>query len=122
VPGRPRQSLAAPDPDGVVSRRDEHHDGACHQLGDEEILGRFADAWRVAPGASLLDDTSVPAAPVTAPTTAAAQFSSAAAFGQAIAGELVPTNAAAYDPGVPLQVAHAPPAGDFLAAATLHPS
>ena len=91
-------------------------------LSGDELLGRFADAWRVAPGASLLDDTSGPAAPVMAPTPAATQFSSAAAFGQAIAGELVPTNAAAYDPGVPLQGTPAPSAGDFLAASPLHPS
>jgi len=30
-------------------------------LGDDQLLGAFADAWRVAPGASLFDDRSVPA-------------------------------------------------------------
>src|SRR6267143_2145021 len=34
-------------------------------LSDDQILGVFADAWRVAPGASLFDDSG-PAVPATA--------------------------------------------------------
>jgi hypothetical protein len=35
-------------------------------LSTDQILGGFADAWRVAPGASLFDDRSAPAASATA--------------------------------------------------------
>ena len=60
-------------------------------LSDAEILGVFADAWRVAPGASLLDDTHAPAA---------APFNPAV-FVQAMAADLVSSNATSDDPGVP---------------------
>ena len=72
---------------------------------DAEILGVFADAWRVAPGASLLDDSS----------------RATAALVQAMSGELVPASAA-HDFGVPLQTANSQSAGDILAASLQHSS
>ena len=69
---------------------------------DAEILGVFADAWRVAPGASLLGDTT-------------------SALVQAMSGELVPGNGAA-DFSAPLLSANYQSAGDLLAASLLHPS
>jgi hypothetical protein len=71
----------------------------------DEILGPFADAWRVAPSASLLDETLTPAV---------------AAFGQAIAGELVPTGIAAHDLGAMSQDAIPPSAASLVVPSTLH--
>jgi RTX calcium-binding nonapeptide repeat (4 copies) len=72
---------------------------------DAEILGVFADAWRVAPGASLLDDSS----------------RAATALVQAMSGELVAANAAP-DFSAPLQNANSQSAGDILAASLQHSS
>ena len=72
---------------------------------DAEILGVFADAWRVAPGASLLGDSS----------------RATTALVQAMSGELVPANAAP-DFSVPLQNANSQSAGDILAASLQHSS
>ena len=82
-------------PDGTV----------LHQPSDAEILDIFADAWRVAPGASLLGDGS----------------RATAALVQAISGELVPANAAP-DFSVPLQNANSQYAGDLLAASPQYSS
>ena len=64
----------------------------------DDILGVFANAWRVAPGASLLDQPIAPAA---------------AAFGQAMAGQFVPNGIVTRDPGAP---SHEEPAHTWLAA------
>jgi hypothetical protein len=81
-------------------------DGAVlHQPSDAEILGVFAEAWRVAPGASLLGDGS----------------RATAALVQAISGELVPANAAP-DFSAPLQNANSQYAGDLLAASPQYSS
>ena len=80
-------------PDGSVLRQ---------PLSDDEILGVFADAWRVAPGTSLLDDRSSPALLL--------QYVSAMG-GDAVAGAPVPT-------GATLQGAISPSAGDLAAAFT----
>ena len=90
-------------PDGTV----------LHQPSDAEILGVFADAWRVAPGASILGDEPIMAATPGARATAA--------LVQAISGELAPA-AAAHDFSMPLQNANAQSAGDLLAASSLHAS
>jgi hypothetical protein len=63
-------------------------------LSSDELLGSFADAWRVAPGTSLLDDMSVPAVPVTAISPATLQFISAAADASAEAP--IPTDATSF--------------------------
>jgi hypothetical protein len=76
-----------------------------HRPSDAEILGVFADAWRVAPGASLLDDGS----------------RATAALVQAMSGELVPANGA-NDFSVPLQNANSQYAGDLVAASPPHSS
>jgi hypothetical protein len=77
-------------------------------LSDEEILGRFADAWRVAPGGSLFDD-SAPAAPGTAFSPALLlQYMSA--MGDATAG------GASHDLGATFRGAVS--ADPFFAAAT----
>ena len=78
---------------------------SCYHPSDAEILGVFADAWRVAPGASLLDDSS----------------RATAALVQAMSGELVPASAA-HDFSVPLQNANSQSAGDLLAASLQHSS
>ena len=82
-------------PDGTV----------LHHPSDAEILGVFADAWRVAPDASLLGDSS----------------RATAALVQAMSGELVPASAAP-DFSVPLQNANSQYAGDLLAASPQHSS
>ncbi len=70
---------------------------------DAEILGVFADAWRVKPDSSLLDDTHGP---------------NPALLVQAMAADLVPHGAAAYDPGPPHQDANAQ--AYLLASSPLH--
>ena len=87
-------------PDGSVLRQ---------PLSDDEILGVFADAWRVAPGASLLND-SAPAAPVTADPHATSQLVQfmAAMGGDASAGALVPTGAASSHSAGDLAAAFTP--------------
>jgi hypothetical protein len=74
--------------------------GLLQPLGDDGLLDSFANAWRVAPGASLLDDS-----------PALLQFVSA------IAGAPGPADAAPHDLGAPLQGANSPSAADFLAGA-----
>ena len=82
-------------PDGTV----------LHHPSDAEILGVFADAWRVAPDASLLGDGS----------------RATAALVQAMSGELVPANAA-HDFSAPLQNANSQYAGDLAAASAQYSS
>ena len=76
---------------------------SCYQPSDAEILGVFADAWRVKPDSSLLDDTQAP---------------NPAPLVQAMAADLVPHGAAAYDPGPPHQDANAQ--ANLLAPSPLH--
>jgi hypothetical protein len=77
-------------------------------LSDDQILGGYADAWRVAPGASLFDDRPAPAAPATAfPPALLLQFMSA--MGDATAGA---------DLNATLQGAVSPSADHLFAAAT----
>ena len=78
-------------PDGSVLRQ---------PLSNDEILGAFADAWRVTPGGSLLDDRSSPALLL--------QYMSAMGGDS---GAPVPT-------GATLQGAMSPSAGDLAAAFT----
>jgi len=80
-------------PDGSVLRQ---------PLSNDEILGAFADAWRVAPATSLLDDRSSPALLL--------QYMSAM-DADAVAGAPVAS-------GVTLQGAMSPSAGDLAAAFT----
>jgi T5SS/PEP-CTERM-associated repeat protein len=80
-------------PDGTV----------LHQPSDAEILDIFADAWRVKPDSSLLDDPHGP---------------NPATLVQAMAAELVPHGAATYDPGLPHQDANAQ--ANLLAPSLLH--
>jgi hypothetical protein len=80
-------------PDGTVLRQ---------PLSDEEILGVFANAWRVAPGTSILD-----------------QIPPAASLVQAMAANLVPTSVSSPEASVQPQE-HT--AGDHLAASPLRPS
>ena len=76
-------------------------------LSSDQILGGFAEAWRVAPGASLFDDRPAPAAPGTALLL---QYMSA--MGDATAG------AASHDLNAALQGAVSPSADHLLAAVT----
>jgi hypothetical protein len=79
-------------------------------LSDDQILGVFADAWRVAPGASIFDDSGA-AVPATASSHALMlQFMSA--MGDATAG------AASHDLNATLQGAVSPSADHLFAAAT----
>src|SRR5216684_8284883 len=78
-------------------------------LSADQILGGFADAWRVAPGASLFDDRSTPAAPATA-FSPALLLQHMSAMGDATAG------ATSNDLNATLQGARS--ADHFLAAAT----
>jgi hypothetical protein len=72
-------------------------------LSEGQVLHAFADAWRVAPGHSLLDD-------------------SHAAFVQAMAADFTPPGAISSDPLAAHQEANAPSAGNFLAVSSLHPT
>jgi hypothetical protein len=65
-----------------------------------------ADAWRVAPGASLLDETT----------------GSATAFSQAMASELVPTGVDSHDPGMTSQDTTSQSAATFMASSKPHSS
>ncbi|HEX9557677.1 MAG TPA: VWD domain-containing protein, partial [Reyranella sp.] len=85
-------------PDGSVLRQ---------PLSNDEILGAFADAWRVAPGTSLLDDSG-PAVPMAAFSPLLLQYMSVMG---ADAGAPVPT-------GTTLQGAVSSSAGDLAAAFT----
>jgi T5SS/PEP-CTERM-associated repeat protein len=76
-------------------------------LSNDQILGGFADAWRVAPGASLFDDRSAPAASATALLL---QYMSA--MGDATAG------AASHDLNATLQGVASQSADHLLAATT----
>jgi hypothetical protein len=62
-------------------------------LSDEQILGVFADAWRVAPAASLFDDNPGPAVPASASSALLLQFI-AAMGADASAGAPASTDAA----------------------------
>jgi T5SS/PEP-CTERM-associated repeat protein len=78
-------------------------------LSTDQILGSFAEAWRVAPGASLFDDRPAAAAPGTAFSPALLlQYMSA--MGDA-------TGAAAHDLGAAVQGAVSPSADHLFAAA-----
>ena len=79
-------------------------------LSTDQILGSFAEAWRVAPGASLFDDRPAAAAPGTAFSPALLlQYMSA--MGDA-------TGAAAHDLNTTLQGAVSPSTDHLFAAAT----
>jgi von Willebrand factor type D domain len=79
-------------------------------LSSQQILGTFADAWRVAPGASLFDDRSTATGTGTSFSPALLlQYMSA--MGDATAG-------ASHDLGATLQGAATPSADQLLAAAT----
>jgi VWD domain-containing protein len=77
-------------PDGTV----------LHHPSDADLLGVFANAWRVQPGSSLLDDPPHPAI-----------------LAQAMAANLVPADGASVGPGLPQQDANAP---TLLAPSPLH--
>jgi hypothetical protein len=77
-------------------------------LSDDQILGVYADAWRVAPGASLFDDGSGPGTSFS--PALFLQFMSA--MGDATAG------AAAHDLSATLQGAVSPSADHLFAATT----
>ncbi len=79
-------------------------------LSDAQILGSFADAWRVAPGASLFDDRPAAATPGSSFSPALLlQYMSA--MGDA-------AGVAAHDLGATLQGAASPTADHLFAAAT----
>jgi T5SS/PEP-CTERM-associated repeat protein len=79
-------------------------------LSDAQILGSFADAWRVAPGASLFDDRPA-AAPPGSSFSPALLLQYMSAMGDS-------AGAAAHDLGATLQGAISPTADHLLAAAT----
>jgi T5SS/PEP-CTERM-associated repeat protein len=76
----------------------------------DDMIGGFADAWRVAPGASLLLDAAA------APAASAATLQ----LINAIAGTPFPPGAAASDLGATHQAANSPSTGDLFAATTPH--
>jgi T5SS/PEP-CTERM-associated repeat protein len=80
-------------------------------LSDDQVLGVFADAWRVAPDASLFDDGSRSAVPATA-TSHALLLQFMSAMGDTTAG------AASHDLNATLQGAVSPSADHLFAAAT----
>jgi len=79
-------------------------------LSNEQILGSFAEAWRVAPGASLFDHRSAPAGPGTS-FSPALLLQSMSAMGDA-------AGAASHDLNAALQGAASPSADQLFAAAT----